>query len=364
MNTDMNFDQPELAPIKDIIFLLSDPDVSEIMIDGYARIYIEKRGKFEDVTSPFQDNAQVMALVKAILHMAGRTVNESSTMLDARLPDGTSVNVVLPPVSLSGPALTLRKFETTPLTFDDLLRFGSLTEEMYQFLQACVASRMNIVIAGGVGSGKSTILNVMSSLIDDNERIISIDPYANLQPQKKRLVTLESRLADSEGKGEVTVRDLLRNAAKMRPDRIILGEVQGNEIHDLLHLMNTGYDGTMTSIHATSIRDTLTRMETMATFADASIPLLAVRETIASAIDIIVQQLRLRDGSRKIVAITEVAGKTGDSIALNDIFTFRQTGYENGKVIGRATATGEIPRVLERMQAAQVDLPLSLFTPN
>ena len=364
MTRTIDFDQEALAPIKDIEPLLADPHISEIMIDGYQRIYVEKKGRFEDVDSPFRDNAQVMALIKAIFHLVGRTPDESTPLMDARLSDGTLVNVVLPPVSLVGPVLTLRKFETPPLTFDDLLGFGSLTEPMLEFLQACVAGRLNIIVAGGVGSGKTTILNLIAGLIDDNERIVTVEQVAQLQLNKKRLITLEGRPPNALGEGEVSVRDLVLNAANMRADRIIVGELSGGEVLDLLQLMNMGHDGSMASIHANSVRDTLARLETLTTFSDASIPLLSIRKIMASAIDIIVQQLRLPDGSRKIVKISEVAGWQGDAIQINDIFEFRQTGHTEGKIIGHATATGQIPRVLERLQAANVTVPLSLFTPS
>lgn len=359
MNTPI--DPDALTPLEP---LLADPDVTEIMIDGYQRIYVERHGRFEDVPTPFRDDEHLKEVINVIVSSLGRTVNESAPLFDARLSDGSRVNVVLPPVSLIGPVLTLRKIIIKPLTVEDLLRFGSWSEAMVEFLRACVHSRLNMVMAGGTGSGKTTVLNLIARMIPDDERIIIVENAAEMQVDKKRLIRLESRPPNREGKGEVTVRDLLINALRMRPDRIILGEARSAEVLDLLQAMDTGHDGSLTSLHANSVRDAAARLEMMATHAEFSIPLLTVRKMIASAIDIIIHQARLKDGSRKILNITEVVGMKGDVIELADIFTFRQTGVQDGRVTGHFTATGIIPKSLERIRDAGIELPLSMFTPS
>jgi pilus assembly protein CpaF len=352
-------------PLDVLTPLLTDPDVAEIMIDGASRVYAERKGQLEDVVpSPFRDDNHVLEVIAAIAEAHGRVANESTPLLDLRLPDGSRVNVVLPPISLSGPIMTIRKFAKTPPTVEDLVRWGSWDERMVQFLQACVQSRLNIFVAGGTGSGKTTVLNLIANMIPNEERIIAIQNAAELDIRKKRLIQLETRPANIEGRGEVSMRDLVINALRMRPDRIVVGELMGGEALDLLQALNTGHDGGMTSLHANGIRDVLARLEAMAAMAEAPIPLLTIRQTIASAIDIIIYQERLQDGSRKILKLAEVAGLQGDAVVLNDIFEFRQTGFKEGKIKGRLTATGQIPRSLERIRAAGVELPLDMFTPS
>jgi len=282
-------------------------------------------------------------------------------MVDARLPDGSRINAVIPPISLVGPCLTIRKFSRDPLTVDDLIRFGTMTPEIAQFLEACVQARLNIVVSGGTGSGKTTLLNVLSSFIPGDERIVTIENAAELQLRQEHVVTLESRPPNIEGKGEVTIRDLVINALRMRPDRIVVGECRGGEALDMLQAMNTGHDGSMTTVHSNSPRDTLHRLETMVLMAGMDLPVRAIREQIASALDLIVHMARLKDGSRKIVAITEVQGMEGDVIVLQDIFVFEQTGYENGKVLGRIKPTGVRPKFVEKFEVANIYLPPQIF---
>jgi len=345
---------------------LNDPDVAEIMVDGYDCVYVEREGKFVDVPTPFRDDEHLLQVIDAILEPLGRKVDESSPMVvDARLFDGSRVNVVVPPISLTGPTLVIRKFFRTPITFEDLFRYGSVGKNVVEFLRACVQGRLNIVVAGGTGSGKTTFLNLVAGMIPAGERVITVENAAELNlPPRKYLVSLESRSPDLGGRGEVTMRDLLANALRMRPDRIITGEVQSAEALDLFQAMNTGHDGTLFTIHASSPRDALTRLEMMVTSANPSLPLLNVRRQMASAIDLITHLERLRDGTRKVLKVTEVVGMQGDVVMLQDIFEFRQTGVKNTKITGHFTATGHIPRFLDRIRAAGVDLPLSLFTPQ
>jgi len=350
-----------LAPLEPI---LSDPAVTEVMIDGYKRVYVERRGKLEDAPNLFHNDKEVMALIEAILAPLGLQVNESSPMVDARLADGTRVNIVIPPVALNGPTITMRKYVKFPLTIEDLIGFGSCSAEIFEFLRACIQSRLNIIIAGGTGSGKTTVLNLLAGMIPDNERIIVVQNTGELQLPQKYVVTLESRPPNLEGKGEVTLQDLLLNALRMRPDRLILSEARGAEVLTLLEAINTGHDGSMVNIHANSARDVLARLEIMVTYANPSIPLLKIREMIAAAINLIAYQERLPEGSRKILKVTEVVGMQGEAIGLTDIFEFRQTGLVDGKIMGYFAATGEIPKLLKRMQAGGVELPLSLFKPG
>lgn len=340
--------------------LMDDPDVREIFVDGPYKVYVERKGKLEDVSIQFDDEAHLMNTIQKISSTESRLI-EANPMFDVRLPDGSRANVILPPLALNGPTLTIAKFEEDKLTIDDLIRFGSIPSEAAAFLKACVQARLNIVVAGGVGSGKTSLLNVMASFIPDEERIITVETMATLQLKHKRVVSLESRPPDFEGKGEVTVRDLLLNSLKMRPDRIIVGEVRGSEVLDLIQAMNSGIDGAMTSLHANSPRDALSRLETLITVDNLSIPVLTIREMIASAINLVVQQTRLRDGSRKVVRITEVQGMQGDVFALADLLVFEQEGIENGKIIGRLKPTGVQPRFLERIKAMNLSLPPNLF---
>lgn len=358
--------QEQLNPLAPLEPYLADPEVTEILVDGHERVYLERRGQLEDVPSLFRDEQHLLEVINAIFEPIGRRLNESHPIGDARLVDGTHVNAVIPPIALSGPTLTLRKFAKDQLTVADLIRFGSATQEMFDFIRACVKARLNIVVAGGTGSGKTTVLNTIVSMIPPIERLIVVERVAELQlaPEFKRFVSLESRPANLEGKGEISVDTLVQNALKMRPDRIISGEVLGPEILSLLQAMNTGHDGCMMTVHASGPRNALSRMETMAAYADVSIPVLAVREMMASAFDVIVSHERLRDGKRKMLKITEVVGMQGDVIELQDIFEFRQTGMSEGKMTGHFTPTGYIPRFLDRIHAVGVELPLSFFTPR
>jgi len=353
-----------LAPLEP---WLNDPEVREIMVDGHNRVYVERGGKFVDVPTPFRDDEHLIEVINAIVTPLGRKVDESSPFVDARLFDGSRVNAVIPPISLIGPVLTIRKFRHKPLTIEDLISFGAWSEDIVEFLRACVLSRLNIVITGGTGSGKTTALNLVAGMIPADERIIAIENAAELvlPETQKRVVALESRPPNIEGLGEVTIRDLVLNSLRMRPDRIVVGEVRGPETLDLLQAMNTGHDGTLFTIHADSPHDVMARLEMQATYANLSLPLLSVRQLMASAIDLITYQDRLRDGSRKILKVTEVTGMQGDVVGLQEIFEFRETGVDKeGKITGHFTATGHIPKCLNRIRAAGIDLPLSLFTPQ
>jgi len=341
--------------------LLKDDTVTEIMVNGPKQVWVERNGKLEKTTIQFDDDDHVMRIIDRIVSPLGRRIDESSPMVDARLPDGSRINAVIPPISLVGPCLTIRKFSRDPLTVDDLIRFGTMTPEIAQFLEACVQARLNIVVSGGTGSGKTTLLNVLSSFIPGDERIVTIENAAELQLRQEHVVTLESRPPNIEGKGEVTIRDLVINALRMRPDRIVVGECRGGEALDMLQAMNTGHDGSMTTVHSNSPRDTLHRLETMVLMAGMDLPVRAIREQIASALDLIVHMARLKDGSRKIVAITEVQGMEGDVIVLQDIFVFEQTGYENGKVLGRIKPTGIRPKFVEKFEVANIYLPPQIF---
>jgi len=344
--------------------LLKDNTVTEIMVNGPKQVWVERNGKLEKTAIEFDDDDHVMRIIDRIVSPLGRRIDESSPMVDARLPDGSRINAVIPPISLVGPCLTIRKFSRDPLTVDDLIRFGTMTPEIAQFLKACVNARLNIVVSGGTGSGKTTLLNVLSSFIPSDERIVTIENAAELQLRQEHVVTLESRPPNIEGKGEVTIRDLVINALRMRPDRIVVGECRGGEALDMLQAMNTGHDGSMTTVHSNSPRDTLHRLETMVLMAGMDLPVRAIREQIASALDLIIHMARLKDGSRKIVAITEVQGMEGDVIVLQDIFVFEQTGFENGKVLGRIRPTGVRPKFVEKFEVANIYLPPQIFGVN
>ncbi len=347
------------GPIHD---LLEDPTVNEIMVNGPNMIYIERNGKIERVNRRFRDDEHVMQVIERIVAPLGRRIDESNPMVDARLPDGSRVNAIIPPCAILGPCLTIRKFSRKPLTPDDLVRLGTMTEEMKLFLEACVKGRLNIIVSGGTGSGKTTTLNALSFFIPNHERIITIEDAAELKLQQEHVVPLETKPPNIEGKGEVTIRDLVRNALRMRPDRIVVGEVRGPEALDMLQAMNTGHDGSMSTLHSNSPRDTLARLETMVLMAGTELPSRAIREQIASAIDLIVHQERLRDGSRKIVNITEVQGMEGDTILLQDLFVFRQRGIApDGTVIGEHVPTGVVPLFLERLEAEGLHVPREIF---
>ena len=344
--------------------LLNDPEVSEIMVNGPDRVYVEKNGKVELSGVTFRDNAHVMHVIEKIVTPLGRRIDEGSPMVDARLPDGSRVNCIIPPLSLVGPTITIRKFAKIPLTINDLQEKSSLTREMALFLEAAVLCRLNIVVSGGTGSGKTTTLNVLSSFIPQDERIVTIEDAAELQLQQDHVIRLEARPPNIEGKGEVTIRDLVKNSLRMRPERIVVGEVRSGEALDMLQAMNTGHDGSVTTGHANSPRDMLSRLETMVLMAGMDLPVRAIREQISSAIDLIVQQSRMRDGSRKITYITEVQGMEGDVIVLQDLFVYEQTGVdENGKVAGAFRSTGIRPKFMQKLEAQGVNVPLDVFAP-
>jgi len=348
-----------LGPIEP---LLADDEVSEIMVNGPKQVYVEKKGKLIKTDITFTDDEHVMRIIDRIVAPLGRRVDESSPMVDARLKDGSRVNVVIRPLALNGPTITIRKFRKDKLTVQDLVRFGSMSQDMADFLAACVQARLNIVVAGGTGSGKTTLLNVLSSFIPEDERIITVENAAELQLRQDHVVTLESRPPNVEGKGEVTIRDLVINCLRMRPERIIVGECRGGETLDMLQAMNTGHDGSMTTIHANTPRDAVSRIETMCLMAGMDLPARAIREQIASAIHVFVQQSRLKDGSRKVTQITEVAGMEGDVVVLQDIFVFEQTGIdEKGKIVGQLRPTGVRPRFLEKFEALNIFLPPTIF---
>jgi pilus assembly protein CpaF len=341
--------------------LLEDETVTEIMVNGAKNIYIERKGKIHRVPVTFESNDHVMRIIDRIVAPLGRRIDESSPYVDARLADGSRVNAVIPPISLVGPTLTIRKFFKTPLTIEQLVQFGTLTPESLQFLKACVESRLNVVISGGTGSGKTTLLNVLSGFIPSDERILTIENAAELQLRQEHVVTLESRPPNIEGRGEITIRQLVMNALRMRPDRIIVGEIRDDAALDMLQAMNTGHDGSMTTLHSNSPRDTLARLETMVLMAGMELPVRAIREQVSSAIDLVVHQERMRDGSRKVVAITEVSGMEGDVITMTDIFIFEQTGFENGKVLGKLRPTGLRPKFMDKIEASGIHLPPSIF---
>lgn len=341
--------------------LLEDETITEVMVNGAKNIYIERGGKISRVPVSFESDDHVMRIIDRIVAPMGRRIDESSPYVDARLPDGSRVNAVIPPISLVGPTLTIRKFFKNPITIEQLIQFGSITPEALQFLKACVEARLNIVISGGTGSGKTTLLNILSQFIPNDERIVTIENAAELQLRQEHVVTLESRPPNIEGRGEVTIRQLVVNALRMRPDRIIVGEIRDDAALDMLQAMNTGHDGSMTTAHSNSPRDTLARIETMTLMAGLELPVRAVREQISSAIDLVVHQERLRDGTRKIVNITEVSGMEGDVITMTDIFMFEQSGYEEGRVVGRLRPTGLRPKFIDKIEAAGIHLPASIF---
>ncbi|MFZ5755041.1 MAG: CpaF family protein [Bacillota bacterium] len=348
-----------LGPIEQLI---KDPEISEIMVNGPNQIFVERKGKLEKVPFTFRNNEHVLHIIDKIVSPLGRRIDESMPMVDARLPDGSRVNAIIPPLAITGPTITIRKFSRDPLTIHDLIRFGTLTPKMATFLEACVKARLNIVISGGTGSGKTSTLNVLSSFIPENERIVTIEDAAELQLRQEHVITLESRPPNIEGKGAVTIRDLVRNSLRMRPDRIVIGEVRSGEALDMLQAMNTGHDGSLTTGHANSPRDILSRLETMVLMAGMELPMRAIREQMASAIDLIVQQARLRDGSRKITHITEVVGMEGDVITLQDIFRYENEGYDDrGRLKGRFVATGVRPKFMDKLLVAGVSVPEDLF---
>jgi pilus assembly protein CpaF len=341
--------------------LLRDDTITELMVNGPQQVYIEREGRLELTNVTFQNDEHVMKIIQRIIAPIGRRVDESSPMVDARLADGSRVNAIIPPLSLVGPVITIRKFSATPFTVEDLIRFGTATPEMFEFLEACVKARLNIFVAGGTGSGKTTMLNILSSFIPDDERIVTIEDAAELQLRQEHVVTLEARPSNIEGKGAVPIRELVRNALRMRPDRIVVGECRSAEALDMLQAMNTGHDGSMSTGHANTPRDMLSRLETMVLMAGMDLPLKAIREQIASAVDLIVHQNRLKDGSRKIVNITEVQGMEGDVIVMQDIFVFEQTAVVEGKIQGKLRPTGIRPKFVEKFEVHGIHLPPNVF---
>ncbi len=341
--------------------LLEDDTITEIMVNGAKNIYIERKGKVHRVPVTFENNDHVMRIIDRIVAPLGRRIDESSPYVDARLPDGSRVNAVIPPISLVGPVLTIRKFSRNPITVEQLIQFGSITQEAVQFLKACVEARLNVVISGGTGSGKTTFLNILSGFIPGDERIITIENAAELQLRQEHVVTMESRPPNIEGRGEITIRDLVVNSLRMRPERIIVGEIRDEAALDMLQAMNTGHDGSMTTLHSNGPRDTLARLETMTLMAGMDLPSRAIREQISSAIDLVVHQERMRDGTRKVVNLTELSGMEGEVITMTDIFVFEQTGIENGQIIGRLRPTGLRPKFMDKIEASGINLPPSIF---
>jgi len=341
--------------------LLEDESITEVMVNGAKNIYIERNGKIIRVPVTFESDDHVMRIIDRIVAPMGRRVDESSPYVDARLPDGSRVNAIIPPISLVGPVITIRKFFKNPITIDQLIQLGSITPEALQFLKACVESKLNIVISGGTGSGKTTLLNILSQFIPNDERIVTIENAAELQLRQEHVVTLESRPPNIEGRGEVTIRQLVINALRMRPDRIIVGEVRDDAALDMLQAMNTGHDGSMTTAHSNGPRDTLARLETMTMMSGMELPVRAIREQISSAIELVVHQERMQDGTRKVVTICEISGMEGDVITMTDIFAFEQTGFDNGKVIGRLRPTGLRPKFIDKIEGAGIHLPASIF---
>jgi pilus assembly protein CpaF len=341
--------------------LLQESSITEVMVNGFDNIYIERFGKVEKTRVTFENEAHLMRIIDRIVAPLGRRVDESSPMVDARLPNGYRVNVIIPPLSLIGPMLTIRKFAQTPYTAQDLVANGTLTSSLVNFMKACVEARVNIVISGGTGSGKTTLLNVVSAFIPSNERIITIEDIAELQLKQEHVGRLEKRPSNVEGKGEVTIRQLVINSLRMRPDRIIVGEARGGEALDMLQAMNTGHDGSMTTIHSNSPRDTLRRIETMVLMAGLELPLRAIREQVSSAIELVIHMERMRDGTRKVVHVAEVQGMEGDTILMQDLFLFEQTGIQNGRVIGALKSTGLRPKFSEKFAVNNIDLPIEIF---
>ncbi|NMF89437.1 CpaF family protein [Aromatoleum evansii] len=359
---DIQYEMLGLGPIEP---LLADPTVSDILINGSQQVYVERHGKIELTDISFSDDAHLMKIIDKIVSRVGRRVDESSPMVDARLPDGSRVNAIIPPLALDGPIVSIRRFAAVPLTMMKLIDYKTLTPAMAELLAGLVHSKVNILISGGTGSGKTTLLNILSSYIPHDERIVTIEDAAELQLQQPHVVRLETRPPNIEGKGEVTQRALVRNALRMRPDRIILGETRGAEAFDVLQAMNTGHEGSMTTVHANTARDALGRMENMIGMAGANLPPKVARAQIAGAIGVIVQTNRLTDGKRKLTSIQEITGMEGDVITMQEVFTFRQTGIaDNGAVQGHFTATGVRPHFADRLRSYGIKLPEEMFDPT
>lgn len=360
--SDLRDEMLGLGPIES---LLKDPSITEIMVNGPKKVFIERMGKLQLSGVQFHDDAHVMNIIERILSPIGRHIDESTPLVDARLKDGSRVNIIIPPLALCGPCITIRKFAQKALSVENLISFGTLDRKMADFIRACIQARINILVSGGTGSGKTTTLNVLSSFIPENERIVTIEDAAELKLQQTHVVTLESRPANIEGSGQITIRDLVKNALRMRPDRIIVGEVRSGEALDMLQAMNTGHDGSLTTAHANTPRDALSRLETMVLMAGFEMPVRAIREQISSAIELILQQSRLKDGSRKITYITEVQHMEGDVITTQDLFRFEQTGMDaDGKLTGHFVSTGMQPSFMEKFQINGVELPEDFFMPD
>jgi pilus assembly protein CpaF len=341
--------------------LLHDETITEVMVNGPDQVYIERDGVLQETDVRFDNDDHVKRIIDRIIAPLGRRCDESSPMVDARLPDGSRVNAIIPPLSLVGPVLTIRKFSKDPLQVEDLVEFGTISPEFVEFAHACVRGKLNMLISGGTGSGKTTLLNVLSGFIPETDRIVTIEDAAELQLRQRHVVRLEKRPPNIEGKGEIAIRDLMVNSLRMRPDRIIVGECRGPEALDMLQAMNTGHDGSMTTAHANTPRDALSRIETLVLMAGTELPLRAIREQIASALDLVIQQERMQDGSRKVVRVSEVQGMEGDVITLQDIFVFEQTGIENRRVIGGLRPVGIRPKFLPKLEVYGIRLPASVF---
>ena len=345
--------------------LLDDPEISEVMVNGCKSVYIERNGKIQKTNITFDNDQAVIRVIEKIILPLGRRIDQESPTVDARLPDGSRVNAVIPPVAIDGPSITIRKFQKDTLTIDQLIKLGSITRPMADFIRACVISRLNIIISGGTGSGKTTLLNILSGFIPTDERIVTIEDAAELKLQQEHVVRMETKPPNAEGKHQITTRDLVRNSLRMRPDRIIVGEVRGGEALDMLQAMNTGHDGSLTTLHANTARDAISRLETMCMMSGMELPVKVLREQIASAIDLIIQQSRLKDGSRKVTSITEVAGMEGDTVVMTEVFRFEQTGItQDGKVLGDLKPTGIRPLFGPRLEAAGFKLGPEMFGAN
>jgi pilus assembly protein CpaF len=345
--------------------LLADPTVSDILVNGPHQVYVERRGKLELTDVRFNDEAHLLNIIDRIVSAVGRRIDESSPMVDARLRDGSRVNAVIPPLAIDGPLLSIRRFAVELLTAEDLVRLGAMDENVSRVLQAVVRARLNIVVSGGTGAGKTTLLNILSSFIPADERVVTIEDSAELQLRQPHVVRLETRPPNIEGKGEVTSRDLVRNSLRMRPERIIVGEVRGAEALDMLQAMNTGHDGSLTTVHANTPRDALSRVETMVSMSGISFPMKALRAQMASAINVVVQVARNEDGRRRIVSLQEINGMEGEIITMSELFTFERSGLDaEGKVLGRLRATGIVPAFCKRLAERGIDLPVSVFSPH
>ena len=353
--------QHEVFGLGPLETLMKDPEISDILVNAHDQIYVERYGKLEKTDVRFRDDGHLMQIIERIVTRVGRRVDESSPMVDARLADGSRVNAIIPPLALDGPVLSIRRFGAERLTMNDLIQFNSIAPQVAEVAAACVKSRLNMLVSGGTGAGKTTLLNCLSNYIPDNERIVTIEDSAELKLQQEHVVRLETRPANIEGQGMVTARELVRNALRMRPDRIVIGEVRGGEALDMMQAMNTGHDGSISTVHANSARDALSRLETMMLMAGINLPERALREQIASALDVIVQLTRLSDGSRKLVEFSEVTGMEGNVITMQTIFKFEQRGVENGKVIGEFVATGVMPSFMDRLERHGFKIPNSHF---